>query len=264
MSPASNAGARSPAPPTREEVLVLQRRSNGFTIIELLVVIAIISLLAAILLPVFAAAREKARITGCEANIKQLAAALLLYSQDYDGLVMQASDNDAGDSGCSTCDPNPADFQGWYDWLQPYCRSRGILRCPSYGGPFPVPDGWGIPNRFMASTYAISGVVIWTYQGQIDRAAAPAGVAMVAEMPGGITWFDTYGPGATCPDYLMWDGQMHFSTPLQGTDDWGDPAIQAHVNIAAADGHVKSAIMNNLLGGTDGPWSGISCWQNGW
>src|SRR5437868_4159088 len=60
------------------------QRSKGFTLIELLVVIAIIAILAAILFPVFAQAREKARAITCVSNLKQIALATLMYSQDYD------------------------------------------------------------------------------------------------------------------------------------------------------------------------------------
>ena len=57
---------------------------RGFTLIELLVVIAIIAILAAILFPVFARAREKARMASCQSNLKQLALGILMYAQDYD------------------------------------------------------------------------------------------------------------------------------------------------------------------------------------
>src|SRR3954447_14532228 len=63
---------------------ILQMKRRGFTLIELLVVIAIIAILAAILFPVFARARDAARKTTCTSNIKQLGTAILMYAQDYD------------------------------------------------------------------------------------------------------------------------------------------------------------------------------------
>src|SRR5438067_179265 len=70
----------------REPTVMLHRRTarRGFTLIELLVVIAIIAILAAILFPVFAQAREKARQAGCTSNLKQISLATMMYLQDYD------------------------------------------------------------------------------------------------------------------------------------------------------------------------------------
>ena len=74
------------------------RGKRGFTLIELLVVIAIIAILAAILMPVFAQAREKARTASCQNNLKQIAMGMLMYQQDYDEMF-------------------PMGFYGWYDSL---------------------------------------------------------------------------------------------------------------------------------------------------
>ena len=99
-----------------------KRRSNrGFTLIELLVVIAIIAILAAILFPVFAQARESARKTSCLNNIKQLTTGWAMYLQDYDEQVIPFSSN-GGSGGMAF---------PWNRLIQPYVKNTQILRCPS-------------------------------------------------------------------------------------------------------------------------------------
>lgn len=95
-------------------------RRRGFTLIELLVVIAIIAILAAILFPVFARAREKARQTSCLSNMKQLGMGFAMYCSDSDGRFPPYYDNSNWPNGIT-----------WMQQIQPYLKNSQILRCPS-------------------------------------------------------------------------------------------------------------------------------------
>lgn len=97
------------------------KRRAGFTLIELLVVIAIIAILAAILFPVFAKAREKARQSSCQSNLKQLGLAITQYIQDYDERMLMAWYGDYTNAPHYT----------WRLAVLPYMKSQQILVCPS-------------------------------------------------------------------------------------------------------------------------------------
>lgn len=96
------------------------RPKTGFTLIELLVVIAIIAILAAILFPVFARAREQARRTSCLSNLKQIGVAMAMYCSDYDGFLPTLA-------GKPSAQPTKAVIT---DVLYPYTRNQQIFRCP--------------------------------------------------------------------------------------------------------------------------------------
>ena len=102
-----------------------QRRTRGFTLIELLVVIAIIAILAAILFPVFARAREAARGTACRSNLKQMGSAFAMYAQDYDEMVAPSFLYYSSGNN----------LVWWPDLIRPYVKNEQVYLCPSVPSP---------------------------------------------------------------------------------------------------------------------------------
>ena len=108
------------------------KRPPGFTLIELLVVIAIIAILAAILFPVFARARSKARQASCMSNMKQLATAIHMYVDDYGEFLPRWSLTGGAPTG-----GNPGGYPyTWDEQTYPYVRNKQIVVCPEnpFGG----------------------------------------------------------------------------------------------------------------------------------
>jgi prepilin-type N-terminal cleavage/methylation domain-containing protein len=100
-------------------------KRRGFTLIELLVVIAIIAILAAILFPVFAQARDKARSASCLSNIKQLGTGIIMYVQDYDEMTPCHAGDYANFLNSAANQPN------WPKGIYPYVKNDGVFKCPS-------------------------------------------------------------------------------------------------------------------------------------
>ncbi len=125
---------------------------KGFTLIELLVVIAIIAILAAILFPVFAQAREKARATACLSNEKQIGTAVQIYLQDYDERLFwrESKPGSSSISRTGTVIPSGdyADYWHgvWWNVIQPYIKNHQVLVCPSDDAPYPSSDETATTN----------------------------------------------------------------------------------------------------------------------
>lgn len=155
---------------------------RGFTLIELLVVIAIIAILAAILFPVFARAREKARQTSCLSNIKQLSLGMNMYAQDYDETLPR---------GAHSVDNSwdGADDSTWRLMLLPYVKNTQIFQCPSARVSTPF-DGSvlidGQQNAGYAFNYAHWGAGVGTNpSGQaMGMAQDAASVILIVETTG--------------------------------------------------------------------------------
>jgi len=125
-------------------------RRRGFTLIELLVVIAIIAILAAILFPVFAQARAKARQAACMSNLKQLGLSLEMYAQDYDQFLPVWGYGD-------TSDPENGPGDGFYSWdtvIMPYMKNQEILKCPD--NPYDRDARGYAMTRYTGDTYGVN------------------------------------------------------------------------------------------------------------
>lgn len=164
---------------------------RGFTLIELLVVIAIIAILAAILFPVFAKAREKARQASCLSNVKQISLGIMQYAQDYDEMLPIYAE--AGPTV-----PWPSGSLGnpyWIVQIYPYVKNVQVFNCPSGDLVFT-----GAPTSTTRIGYStvISGIALGTV-------VKPAETAMVGDTDGGGSYcfFQTYfNSPPSAPRYL--------------------------------------------------------------
>jgi prepilin-type N-terminal cleavage/methylation domain-containing protein/prepilin-type processing-associated H-X9-DG protein len=210
---------------------------RAFTLIELLVVIAIIAILAAILFPVFAQAREKARAIGCLSNAKQIGAGLNMYTQDYDGGI-----------------PFYQDDQGkvlWQDRVQPYVKNYNVFRCPSWGQTFDIGPKGTHPGASFAYWLSYPHLPyrpgLWdnTQKGvfcaTLDCISRPSESLLIGE--GQLT----SGGGVYCPIHMeAW--KIKITDPSY--PNWG--AASRHndgMNIIFADGHAKWGRTQDILFG---------------
>jgi prepilin-type N-terminal cleavage/methylation domain-containing protein/prepilin-type processing-associated H-X9-DG protein len=210
---------------------------HAFTLIELLVVIAIIAILAAILFPVFARARENARRASCQSNLKQIGLGVMQYVQDYDERYPLYRSNTAANT-------TPSNPYGFADEIQPYLKSSQIFQCPSESGAATV-GATGTPFAGQANPTA-TGYTDYSYNmmlssdngGNFNRGRSMAEltqvsltVMVVEDSPFyASTWEWGCGLAAACS--LFPAGPAKTSVAAANRHLGGS-------NIGFADGHVK-------------------------
>ncbi len=199
-------------------------RPRGFTLIELLVVIAIIAILAAILFPVFAKAREKARQSSCSSNLKQLGVAWLSYAQDYDERTCPTYDNTS--NAWSMWVYNNGGVLG--SRLLPYIRSGQLFVCPSSNGCL---ANYGL-NYYLT---AYANYPTWAYG---NGGAALSTILRPAEI---VIMNDAWNQGATGVCYYVGNANCTGYPNRSAGYICGatDMRHNEGVNVTYADGHVK-------------------------
>jgi prepilin-type N-terminal cleavage/methylation domain-containing protein/prepilin-type processing-associated H-X9-DG protein len=210
-------------------------RCKGFTLIELLVVIAIIAILAAVLFPVFAAAREKARQTACLNNMRQLGLALTMYVQENDETLPYQPNEIVSDFGAPTAEPN------FLKAVQRYTEGNRILVCPSATR---EEDGV-LPTKQSDSSYLGNGVVM---SRSLSAAPNPADTIFLQE----VDWHSNLASlrpamnDETHAAKWAWFGppESHGASFSNNHNGGG--------NLVFIDGHVKFRLWKSLRSGEFG------------
>lgn len=212
------------------------RAHRAFTLIELLIVITIIAILAAILFPVFSRARENARRSSCQSNLKQIGLALMQYTQDYDERLVRGDDQGA-----------PIRLH-YAELLMPYIKSEQVFRCPSAAG---TSNECNPFNRFPVS-YALNNMYEGSNSWRLFNAVIPTSLAAIQDVTGTVfagdarnqtTAIDFCYQVTVNPVYSA-GPPVTFGAALQGL------YVERHLdtaNWAFLDGHVKPMRISKIV-----------------
>jgi prepilin-type N-terminal cleavage/methylation domain-containing protein/prepilin-type processing-associated H-X9-DG protein len=236
-------------------MLLFNLKSNrkAFTLIELLVVIAIIAILAAILFPVFARARENARRTSCLSNLKQIGLGIMQYTQDYDEKLPasavcgpQLLETGVTSTGTTCSSPAGTYYHLWWHEIYSYVKSTQVFVCPSTSATW--------TGNYTPSSYVYG---LNTNIGGDALASIPQ--VAITPMIGDSTYY------LMDPDHDCSSGHGTSINPwcTSGTNDNADAPLDRHLdtfNLVFVDGHAKSQKLNNWV--TESATHSGAVWTN--
>jgi prepilin-type N-terminal cleavage/methylation domain-containing protein/prepilin-type processing-associated H-X9-DG protein len=176
----------------------LRGRHSAFTLIELLVVIAIIAILAAILFPVFAQAREQARKTSCLSNAKQWGLGILMYTQDYDENYVMGWNYTAPGILRDNGYPNGGQvYRSWFPWctaVQPYIKNNSLALCPDNPWNSFILSAYPVARQQIYCTYGFNYGYLGTYNPTDGSFCNPLTLAAVNRAANTVMLADCQGP----------------------------------------------------------------------
>lgn len=201
-------------------------KRHGFTLIELLVVVAIIAIIAAILFPVFASARDKARAAACMSNARQVGLALLQYVQDNNEMLPGWNG-----SGGDYCNSGNAGTDNVYTRILPYVKTASVFACPS---DLTKPT----PNLPLTSSFAINYYLYWSLNSGGANGHYPT-ISHPDMTIGYVEWNQSDGPRAVDAADYAWIYQNMASNSGAATQYASITRHQNGSNYIAMDGHAK-------------------------
>ena len=213
-------------------------KHSGFTLIELLVVIAVISILAAILFPVFARARENARRTSCQSNMKQIGLGLMQYTQDYDEML-PTNGTSSATAGKEIADYANTNTVNWIAATQPYFKSWQVFFCPS-ATPLNFTGANAVYNPILTPKPSNTGYLTNVVLLQRKLAAL--------QSPSKLIWLHEFATTSNRAFARPFNNSDQNRIPVLATDtvaDWLEPGNTYSLvhfsggNLLFADGHVK-------------------------
>jgi len=247
-------------------------RRRGFTLIELLVVIAIIAILAAILFPVFAQARAKARGASCLSNLKQLTLGMVMYAQDYDETFPQWKWDQSYSGGGGGPGPTNDATTLWWNAIYPYVKNVQVYNCPDNNYNFTTRQdghwGWftsganvtkivGLNPVFYDADIGYGALEPLTYDHpKLASQTRPAETLAVADMLTSLSgWeeWNSYDPNNANKKNQVRLRRLAYANGANSPWTWTDPAVYGPFNplwdrdgrhsngnnIGFCDGHVK-------------------------